>query len=351
MDNDLIHSLERQLLTFMADPFNRPSSSFMFGRRSPSPSPSASASSSASPSTSNPRSQFRTSHATTQFPSYFARSSASSAASPPPPTVADQLFTLIHEYQQSFVQYQTNMSSLITLLETHLNHSPEQSPPSPIQVPREPTHPEIPRLRRSRNTQSVLNPLLADNLSSPSLNNILLSYYFHPRGGGTVGDDISPLQQLTQTQIAENTRNIRYDGSMNDARCPITMDDFSEGEEVLQINGCGHYFKTDALLEWFRRNSHCPVCRHDITQNAQRRVFTSTTTNAHDAYSADTDADTDVDEITTNHFTFEIPMYVDASNNLHLNETTPLLSTNNEVERAFGRELLSALSSYMGRQI
>lgn len=46
--------------------------------------------------------------------------------------------------------------------------------------------------------------------------------------------------------------------------CPITQEEFSENQEIIQIKHCHHNFKPDALLRWFSRNSTCPYCRYDI---------------------------------------------------------------------------------------
>jgi hypothetical protein len=50
--------------------------------------------------------------------------------------------------------------------------------------------------------------------------------------------------------------------------CPITLEDFVDGESVTKINVCGHVFRTSALRHWFERNRMCPVCRRDSTVTA-----------------------------------------------------------------------------------
>jgi len=70
---------------------------------------------------------------------------------------------------------------------------------------------------------------------------------------------------LTHLQIEEFTQTIRYNESMNENRCAITLDEFTNNEEVCQIRACGHYFKRNALLRWFDRNNVCPTCRYNLT--------------------------------------------------------------------------------------
>lgn len=46
--------------------------------------------------------------------------------------------------------------------------------------------------------------------------------------------------------------------------CPITLDEFREGDLLTQIRRCGHLFNQHAIQNWFSRNVRCPVCRYDI---------------------------------------------------------------------------------------
>lgn len=85
---------------------------------------------------------------------------------------------------------------------------------------------------------------------------------------------------ITAEQIVNATRLIQYDSSMNESRCPITLDYFEEGEIILQINNCRHIFGQPALMEWFRRHNRCPVCRMSVLQN------TSLQTEVNDASSS-----------------------------------------------------------------
>jgi hypothetical protein len=74
---------------------------------------------------------------------------------------------------------------------------------------------------------------------------------------------------LTEVQINNATETFNYRvGEYAHTTCPISLDEFHEGESVCRINHCGHMFREAAIKNWFRRNVRCPVCRHDIrTQN------------------------------------------------------------------------------------
>ena len=82
----------------------------------------------------------------------------------------------------------------------------------------------------------------------------------------------------TQDQIDTATRRVRYCDIVRpiNTSCPITMDDFQDHDNVTIIRNCGHIFHTDNLMNWFRTNSRCPVCRYDIRDynlNASSQFF------------------------------------------------------------------------------
>jgi hypothetical protein len=86
----------------------------------------------------------------------------------------------------------------------------------------------------------------------------------------------TPINTFNENVIVRPTNEqlhsatIDYDFSIDDTvnitntRCPITLEDFQEGEQVCKIRHCGHTFRRDAINNWFQRNVRCPVCRYDI---------------------------------------------------------------------------------------
>lgn len=70
----------------------------------------------------------------------------------------------------------------------------------------------------------------------------------------------------TQSQIETATRRVRYCDISRpiNTTCPISMEDFEDNDMVTVIRHCGHTFHTDHLMNWFRSNCRCPVCRYDI---------------------------------------------------------------------------------------
>lgn len=69
-------------------------------------------------------------------------------------------------------------------------------------------------------------------------------------------------------EIDRATTNSQYNPETPpiNTRCPITLDNFQEGNEITVIRHCGHAFKSSAFTSWFRRNVRCPICRYDIRE-------------------------------------------------------------------------------------
>jgi hypothetical protein len=70
----------------------------------------------------------------------------------------------------------------------------------------------------------------------------------------------------TQEQINNASRLIRYSDiqTPNSTSCAISLEAFTQSDNVRQLNHCGHIFFPDQFNQWFSNNVRCPVCRHDI---------------------------------------------------------------------------------------
>jgi hypothetical protein len=97
---------------------------------------------------------------------------------------------------------------------------------------------------------------------SPITTTTLFSYILQPLPSNTSAESVG----LTNEEIHRATTNVPYSEDMNETRCPICLEDFEIGQPVCKIIACGHFFKRQPLLNWFSRNSHCPVCRGDVLQ-------------------------------------------------------------------------------------
>lgn len=69
----------------------------------------------------------------------------------------------------------------------------------------------------------------------------------------------------TANQLNAALETITYaQSARSQSRCPITLEDFVEGDEVTRIRPCGHVFHTPSIRNWFSNRVRCPVCRCDI---------------------------------------------------------------------------------------
>ena len=97
------------------------------------------------------------------------------------------------------------------------------------------------------------------------------------RRNGVIYSQLGMNSGITRDQIANSTEVVQYDASMNESRCPITLDNFEIGQNILRINGCQHIFGESALREWFTNHNVCPVCRTVISDPRQNNTTTTAT--------------------------------------------------------------------------
>jgi hypothetical protein len=76
----------------------------------------------------------------------------------------------------------------------------------------------------------------------------------------------------TSEQISNAVERIMFEDPDPTMRCPISLEDFGRNDNILRIRHCNHMFKEESLLNWFRRNVRCPVCRYDIRDYRRNRV-------------------------------------------------------------------------------
>jgi hypothetical protein len=75
----------------------------------------------------------------------------------------------------------------------------------------------------------------------------------------------------SNSQIENATRRVNYGNIISpvNTSCPISMDTFSNEDNVMMIRHCGHIFKCESILNWFETHCTCPVCRYDIRNYRQ----------------------------------------------------------------------------------
>lgn len=90
---------------------------------------------------------------------------------------------------------------------------------------------------------------------------------------GAFGDPV--IVRPSASQIIAATEPFTYSASNDlvNTSCPITQNNFEDGESLLRIRHCGHVFNNAALVEWFNRSVRCPVCRFDIRDHSTDRTM------------------------------------------------------------------------------
>jgi len=79
---------------------------------------------------------------------------------------------------------------------------------------------------------------------------------------------------LSQSQIENATESVLYttEAFPEITQCPISLDEFEDGELVCQIRHCRHIFKRRNITRWLETHTCCPVCRHDLENSNSEPV-------------------------------------------------------------------------------
>ena len=108
----------------------------------------------------------------------------------------------------------------------------------------------------------------------------LFSYTLFPYVGQRMGQGLDQRvvretpSLLTPQQLTEFTEEYTYSSDHVQTVvpvCPISLEDFQEGESITRIRECLHEFKTPHLNRWFLRSSRCPVCRWNLLSHPTTR--------------------------------------------------------------------------------
>lgn len=168
--------------------------------------------------------------------------------------------SMLFEYNQNMRLYQQNIRDFIPIMQTIVSGD------QPRNIPRRTPPPAY----RSNTTNH------ASTSQTPRRSNFANPHFTYRTYSPIVGGPTTiPLRNFdstnyfaTNSEVRRATVRSRFLASTlpneEPERCPISMEHFIEGDSILQIRSCGHRFKEAPLLIWFRRDSRCPICRHDI---------------------------------------------------------------------------------------
>jgi hypothetical protein len=184
-----------------------------------------------------------------------------------------QLNTIINtmdRYNRTMQTYNQNMQQYLVFLQNQRVPEPETTRPT-----------RNPYRSGRTNTGNAANNIYENTFTT------LLSSFYRPRNMHR--RPISSDRALTEGEINSHITVLEYNNNeFSEMRCPITWEDFSEGEQIYKINSCGHIFKKEPLLQWFSQHNHCPVCRGNVITNAIITPSTSHTTEHPTLDNADT---------------------------------------------------------------
>ena len=89
---------------------------------------------------------------------------------------------------------------------------------------------------------------------------------------GNLGTSPTSLESVivrpTEEQLVAASRRATFRDITRpkNTSCPISLEPFQDGDEVVMIRHCGHIFSPVEFDTWFQSNCRCPVCRYDVRE-------------------------------------------------------------------------------------
>ena len=167
---------------------------------------------------------------------------------------------LVDDYNSQINAYQRNIQSILRITENLLPQI-NTNRPTPSSIPSTP-----PPLQNQFVSQ------IRDWLRNRTGTDYVLEFENITPYLFTTNNILNNNLNLATTQEIQNATDLFVnDSSLNSLEyntCPISLEEFREGEPLMRIRYCGHIFKAFELQRWFLRNTKCPSCRYDIRSNS-----------------------------------------------------------------------------------
>lgn len=181
-------------------------------------------------------------------------------------------------YNSNMLEYQTNTRLSLELLQNYLSEiSNNQRIPTNNYIPsfqrnsnenpiQQQQQQRLPQQRTQTNTTENREHLLSYVVYRPTIRNqdaTTLRNFFQ-----------NILIRPTREQVNNATELITYNRNLENISqtCPITLEEFQDGDIIRQIKQCKHVFHELPIQNWFRTNVRCPVCRYDIRDFRRERT-------------------------------------------------------------------------------
>ena len=247
---------------------------------------------------------------------------------------------IVHSYDDRIREYSENMRSIIQILSimiqrqyysrSYVDPLYEYTMPTSNNMRNNASAHEANRRRTNRQSPRTSRT----TRTTYQTHSPLTSYYFYPvrdLSGNVINQTgfqdviVAPTQQ----QIESATRTFVYSDNIEllNHRCPISLADFEEGDEIRQIIHCGHCFCEETIQSWFRTNVRCPICRYDIREYSNQETETDTERESSEQSSRSVNGNVqNMQNITTNMFDGLTASLTNILNNYLDNE--PAISNN-----------------------
>lgn len=115
-------------------------------------------------------------------------------------------------------------------------------------------------------TNATTTAASAATASLPSRTESLLTALL---GLNALGSALEPvIVRPTAAQLQAGTTLRQATSEDESESCSICQDSYTEGHAIRTIRHCSHAFHKTCVDNWFQRNVHCPICRHDVRQSS-----------------------------------------------------------------------------------
>ena len=171
--------------------------------------------------------------------------------------IIDAMSGMMDDYRQIMNGYNDNIYTMLNIIRDGIVPVNSQS-----------------RTRRSNSNRTTTNttsrPIYTNTQprQTTSTTQPIFTYLFYPERTRQNFDNV--VVRPTQQQIDDATERITYsiEETNVNTSCPITLEEFQEGDILTKIKPCSHIFRERSIQEWFLSNVRCPVCRYDIRDYA-----------------------------------------------------------------------------------
>jgi hypothetical protein len=112
----------------------------------------------------------------------------------------------------------------------------------------------------------IINDISITDISSSNLelNSILYSTLMNILSDNSlniVNDNSNNIVDISSVTLEKKFSDIENPPTNT---CSITLEQFDDHDDILQIRNCSHYFKCNALRTWLSTNNICPICRQPV---------------------------------------------------------------------------------------